>query len=302
MPKPQFKRLSANRLALRIIKECAERKIPDKQIQERLERECHYTWTLDAIRKRRRSIMNNKQSIDIKDKPVDAPMMDVPPHGISGAAKAQWYRDQLVKTHLYATINKQFESDEVKIYLEEFGQLCCQFSDIVTSEFMQIDDFLKHRILINRQLILTRSLQREISDLNTWFTVHPKQENESKELIKYRILQQRQLDDKYKYLKVVNDRYDALVKERQRIYSSLAATRKDRLDELKGGKETFMELVATLQHSQAERDKQGKLAELTRIAAEDITQEFRKPVDFPDGTKDPIIIDESTDFGDIIDE
>ena len=124
-----------------------------------------------------------------------------------------------------------------------------------------------------------------------------KKTKEDNEGIKCRILQQRKLDDKHRYLRNVSDRYDNLVKERQKIYSSLAATRRDRLDELKGGKKTFFELVSKLQHLQDERDKQGRFAELTKIASEDVKNEFRKPTEFPDGSINPIIMDSDTDFG-----
>lgn len=297
MSKTKYKRLSSNPKALKILADCAKQGLTDKKIQQRLAQECGYQWTTDTISKRRRIMGVIKKpgqpiNIDILDNPI----LTIPPHGLSDPEKAHWFRDQLKKTHLYRTIQKQFEPEEVSTYLEEFGLLCCQFEDIVISEFMQVDDFLKHRILIDRQLILARSVQRQITDLQAWFIVNPKVEDESKDTIKFRILQQRQLDDKHRYLKVANDRYDALVKERQKIYSSLAATRRDRLDELKGGKETFFELVANLQHSQDERDRQGRLAELTRLASEDIKKEFRQPVKFPDGSVDPIIMDADTNF------
>ncbi|KKK53649.1 hypothetical protein LCGC14_3092680, partial [marine sediment metagenome] len=92
-------------------------------------------------------------------------------------------------------------------------------------------------------------------------------------------------------------RYDTLVKERQTIYKSLCATRRDRIDELRGGKDTFFELVAKLQHSEAERNEQGRLAQLTKLASEDIKKEFRKPTEFPDGSVNSIIMDAETDFG-----
>jgi len=291
------KRLSSNPKALKILANCVKQGLSDKKIQQRLAQECGYQWTLDTIGRRRRTmgvIKSAGQPVDVKV--LDGPILTVPPHGLSDTEKANWFRDQFKKTHLYKTIKRQFEPEEVEMYLEDFGLLCCQFEDIVISEFMQIDDFLKHRILVDRQLILSRSLQREIADLQMWFVANPRLEDEDKDVTKFRILQQRQLDDKHRYLKGVNDRYDALVKERQKIYSSLAATRKDRIDELKGGKETFLELVCRLQHSQDERDRQGRFAELTRLSAEDIKNEFRQPVEFPDGSVDSIIMDADTDF------
>lgn len=298
MAKIKGQRLSSNPKALKILIDCVKQGLPDKKIQQRLVQECGYEWALDTISRRRRAmgvIKKPGETVDIDN--VDMPMLDMPPHGLTVSEKAHWFRDQFKKTHLYKTIQKQFEPEEVMVYMEDFGLLCCQFEDIVISEFMQVDDFLKHRLLIDRQLIIARSIQRQITDLQGWFIAHPKQEDENKDTIKFRILQQRQLDDKHRYLKVGNDRYDSLVKERQKIYTSLAATRRDRIDELKGGKESFFELVTRLQHSNDERERQGRFAELTKIASEDIKKEFRKPVEFPDGSIEPVIMDADTDFG-----
>lgn len=291
-------RLSSNPIALNILIECVKQGLSDKKIQQRLSQECGYTWTTDSIGRRRRAMgVTKKDGNPVDIGAIDTPALTMPPHGLTDVEKAHWFRDQFKKTHLYTIIKRQFEPEEVGVYLEDFGLLCCQFEDIVISEFMQIDDFLKHRILVDRQLILSRTIQREMTDLQTWFITNPKRETEDKDTVKFRILQQRQMDDKHRYLKTVNDRYDSLVKERQKIYISLAATRRDRLDELRGGKATFLELVANLQHSQEERDRQGRFAELTKIASNDIKIEFRKPIEFPDGSVEPIIMDADTDFG-----
>lgn len=303
MSETKSKRLSSNPKALKILIDCVRQGLPDKKIQQRLVQECGYQWTIDTISRRRRAMgVIKKPGKSVNIDVLDTPMLTIPPYGLSDSEKAHWFRDQFKKTHLYKTIQRQFEIEEVAVYMEDFGLLCCQFEDIVVSEFMQVDDFLKHRILVDRQLILARSLQRQITDLQTWFITNPKTDNENKDTIKFRILQQRQLDDKHRYLKGVNDRYDALVKERQKIYSSLAATRRDRLDELKGGKATFLELVSKLQHSLEERDRQGRFAELTKLASEDIKNEFRKSTEFPDGSRSSIIMDADTNFGEDDDE
>jgi hypothetical protein len=292
-------KLSTNPKALKILEAYVRQKMPDKQIQQRLMEECGYRWSLSSIRKRRRLMgVTKPQGKLVNIDAIDTPILTTPPPGLSETAKAVWFRDQFKRTHLYRTIKRQFEPEEVAVYIEDFGLLCCQFEDIVVSEFMQVDDFLKHRILVDRQLILARAMQRQIADLQEWFIMNPKSEDEDKEKTKFRLMQQRQLDDKHRYLKSVNDRYDALVKERQKIYNSLAATRKDRLDELRGGKETFLELIYRLQHLQDERDKQGRFAELTRLASEDIKNAFRQPIEFPDGSSEPILMDAETEFGD----
>ena len=292
------KRLSSNPEAMKILVDCVKQGLTDKKIQQRLISECGYKWTIETISRRRRAMgVIKKSGQPINSELLDGPILTIPPPGLSEVEKGRWFINQFKKTHSYSTIKRQFEKEEVTTYIEDYGLLYCQFQDIVTSEFMQIDDFIKHRLLIDQQHVLRRSLQREIVDLQMWFVANPKMEDENKGATRSRILQQRQLDDKHKYLKNVNDRYDALVKERQKIYSSLNATRRDRLDELRGGKETFIELVSRLQHSQDERDTQGRFAELTRLAAEDIKGEYRQPVEFPDGSIEPIIMDADTDFG-----
>jgi len=300
MQKPKYQKLSKNKKACTILSECVEQGFSDKQIQQRLIQECGYKWAVETISRHRRSMKTSDELTDA-DK-YDVSVLTMPPPGLSEHEKMQWFVDQFKKTNMFVTIKRQFEPDEVCVYLDNFGSLCCQFEDIVVSEFMQIDDFLKHRILIDRQLILARTIGREVAALNEWFAKNPPQEGEDKDTIRSRLAQQRQVNDKYKELKGVQDRYDALVKERQKIHTSLAATRKDRLDELRGGKETFLDLVAQLQHSQEERTRQGHLAELTKLASEDVKKEFRKPIEFPDGSVDPIIMDSDTDFGEEPDE
>ncbi|UCG02443.1 MAG: hypothetical protein JSW11_00325 [Candidatus Heimdallarchaeota archaeon] len=298
MSKIKYKRLSMNPEALKTLAECTKDNLTDKEIQQRLVTIYDYKWNIGTISRQRRAmgiIKTPGKSTDTEN--INISILNIPPHGLSETEKAYWFRGQFKQTHMYKTICRQFEPQEVETYLEDFGLLCCQFEDIVISEFMQIDDFLKHRILINQQLILKRDIQKQINILQQWFIDNPKMHDQSKEEIQFRISQQRMLDDKYRYLKAVEDRYDALVKERQRIYNSLAATRKDRIEELSGGKETFFELVSKLQHSQEERNKQGRFAELIKIAAEDVKEEFRKPVTFPDDTVDYIIMDSNTDFG-----
>jgi hypothetical protein len=303
MSEVKHKKLSSNPKALEVLVLCIKEGLTHKEIQQRLMDECGYKWTIDTIGRKCRAMgVSKKAGAVVNVDVVDSPMMAVPPYGLSDVEKAAWFREQFKKSHLYPVIKKQLEADEVIFYLNEFGHLCCQFQDIVVSEFMQIDDFLKHRILISRQLILAKVLQRELSELSSWFTMHPKKEDEDKDTARARMTQQRYVDDKHKQLKTVSDRYETLMKEHQKISTNLNATRKDRLDELKGGEATFLDLVGQLQHSEIERDRQGRFAELTKRASEDIKKEFRKPNEFPDGSSDPIIMDGDTNFGDDIDE
>lgn len=284
--------LAKNPEAVKIIQECAKGSLTDKQIQQKLLEKFNYEWSIISIRRVRRNIGFNKKNTEnqIKQEEV-APLSATPPPGLSPDEKAQWFRNDFEKSHLYQMLKNQFDSDEVSAYLEEYGRICCQFEDIVASEFFQIDDFLKHRILINRQLLLMKSIQKDIISVSGWITNHPVKEGETPEQKQERTTNIVLLGQKNDALKNANDRYDKLVGERDKISKNLAATRRDRLDQLAGGKEDFLHLVSLLQYSEAERERHGKFAELTKLASKDILDNLSKPVEFPDGSKDYVFMD-----------
>jgi len=303
MSAKNHKKLSSNPKAMQILKDCARQGLSDKKIQQRLVQECGIQWAINTISRRRRTMgVVKKPGQPVNTEALDNPMLKIPPPGLTDNEKAHWFRDQLKRTSMYRTLKRQFEAEEIVNYVEDFGLLCCQFEDIVVSEYMQIDDLLKHRLQINRLLTEIRFAQRQIADLQEWLSLNPRKEGEDGEKKRERILQHKQMDDQYQLVEKMSKRCDELVKARDKMYAHLAATRKDRLDDLRGGKESFLEIVGRLQHSQDERDREGRFAELTKLAAEDVKAEFRKPIEFPDGSVEPIIMDAETDFGDNEDE
>jgi hypothetical protein len=136
-----------------------------------------------------------------------------------------------------------------------------------------------------------KSYQEEISELTMWAGNNPIKDDEDKDVKQMRIQQYRLLDQKRSDFSKVSERYDKLTAGRDKIYQGLAATRKDRIEELRGGKESFFNLVAILQSSEAERNKQGRYAALTKIASEDIKENWREPQELPNGEIDALILD-----------
>lgn len=294
--------LAKNPKAMALLKKFAEQGWRDKKIQDVLTQEFGCEWNIQTIRRNRKKMGVIKCESGKLDK--SRPILSVPLPGLEDHEKAGWFREQFLKSHLFGELKSQFHASEIQGYMEEYGDVCCQFEDIVTSEFFQIDDYLKHRILINRQLKLMKDLQYQIAEVVQWISSHSFDSKEleiepdkQKELNRARVYQIRRLDDLRNAMKSANDRYDKLCEARQKIMANLAATRKDRQEELRGGKDTFFQLVSNLQSSAAEREKQGRYAKLTELAAQDIKKVFRKPVEFPDGISRPIILDEHTDFG-----
>jgi len=289
-----FQKLSNNIPATELLTKLCKEGVPDKQIQDELLHKFNYKWNLETIRRTRRKLGINKKTGNdgLVVSPIkEVPTLSVPPPGLNNTEQATWFREQFKKGHLYIILKNQFTQDEIDIYMEEYGDVCTQFSDIVTSEFWGIDDLLKHRILINRQLILMKSYQEEISELTMWAANNPIKDDEDKDVKQMRIQQYRLLDQKRSDFSKVSERYDKLTAGRDKIYQNLAATRKDRIEELRGGKESFFNLVAILQSSEVERNKQGRYAALTKIASEDIKENWREPQELPNGEIDALILD-----------
>ncbi len=291
MMSKKFQRLSNNKKAMSILSDCVFQGLSDQKIQDRLLHEFEYKWSLDSIRRNRLKLGVKKDPDKIKEFKEKQIELSGPPYGLTETEKANWFRDQFKKGNVFKKIHEYLDEDEVKTYLEDYGYLCCQFEDIVFSEMCQIDDFLKHRILIDRQMTAMKRLQVEIECLNQWILTNKPEDGEDKEAKTERVLKNNLLKTKYKELKESNDRYDKLVAERKKIQEGLSATRKDRMDQMAGGKQSFFNLVMSIQQSQNERDKHGRFAELTKLSSEEIRDKLRVPIRFPDGEIDSVISD-----------
>ncbi len=121
--------------------------------------------------------------------------------------------DKFKKTSLYRVLQSQFEPIEIDTYLENFGHLCCQLGGFSHSEMMIIDVFLKNRLLIDRQLVLIRVIQKRIDRLEAWVVANPsKPERDDKESAKIHILKQKQLHDAHKDIDRAFGMYSALTR------------------------------------------------------------------------------------------
>ena len=267
--------------------------VSDPTIRIELEKKFGYKWNLSSIRYNRKKLGFVKGEKKEEDHEA-ANLGNSPPPNLSRKQRSNWYRRVFKKTHFFTALRTQFEPSEVDIYIEEYGDVCCQFEDIVTTEFMQVDDFLKHRLLINRELGTIRSLRSKISDLDAWVRNNAIGESSTRYDKSDFSEKSMQLNDVQKLLGKSNDRYDKLVADREKIARNLNATRKDRAEELRGGGQSFFAILSEIQKDDKARLEHGKFAELTKIAAEDIDTEFRKKSMFPDGTKQSVILDSKT--------
>lgn len=294
---PPRRTLVGHAVAMARLQEYVEKGLTDPQVQAKLKEEFDHEWHIDSIRRARKAVGVSKEP----GRPAAPPRlsqvaMTVPPPGTPEAEKPDWFRRQFMETHLYTELQRQFKADEVSIYLEEFGSVCLQFSDIVSTEFFQIDDFLKHRLLLSRCLKEQKEVRAEIEEAAQWLRDNPPKETDSPEAKKIRLQSVQQLDFKRTTLSKLDERYDKLVAARDKIYAALSATRRDRIDQLRSGNESFFTLVASMVQDAAVREENGRYAELTRIASQDIADEWHKPTTFPDGKTDVVLLDDEAEL------
>lgn len=302
-----LKKLSSNKQAVDLMAKLAAEGFSDSVIAKKLHEKFDIMWSRNSIYQNRKKLGLLKGQPKTQQSSTDLPVVvidkksviessisfDRPPINLSETEKSDWFRSKFKQTHLYKALFDQFDMGEIEVYIQEYGIICCQFEDLVASEFFQIDDFLKHRILINRELVTIKKIQMQISSLNDWLLSNPQKFDEDEKETAIRIETSRLIDIKHAMLLRISERYDKLVAERDKIHKALAATRRDRIDELKTNTTNFFDIVLQIQQNSDARLKNGQYAELTKQAAEDIDREYRKDIVFPDGTKSPIILDDA---------
>lgn len=209
--------------------------------------------------------------------------------------RKSFYQAQFESSLYYKTIQQQFTKEEIDFYLEEWGALCVQFEDIVATEKRQIDSYIKLRIMGNRALRNIKEIEDEIAKL----------QNEIEEFrLKHgdKLLEDEDLQERDKLLfdlvqimsgqaRSITDNVNKNIDMQSEILEELNARRKDRVDQLSRRGTTFQSIIEELRNRET-REKHGRHMELVRLAKEKKKSEWRKPIKFPDGMEDCVLLDE----------
>lgn len=209
--------------------------------------------------------------------------------------RREFLETQLANSAYWRTLVNQLTKDEQDFYMEEWGGLCLQFEDVVGTEKRQIDELIKAQIFqnrIGRSIKITEEEIEKLSDRIVEFRKnHDVQKDENAQLIDKALMAMiRQMSGQSQ---IMSKDWQSFATLKNKILEELNARRKDRIDQLSSSKTTFLGLVEALRDKQV-RAVQGNHAELLRIARETKKDNWRKPQVFPDGSSDPILIDDQT--------
>ncbi len=207
--------------------------------------------------------------------------------------RERFFQRQLTNSQFYFELQKQLTDDEINFYLEEWGSLCEQFSDIVATEKRQIDELIKAEIMANRVMRSIRVAEDEIEKLadsverlRSFNDVDNDEDAQERD---------QQLCDMIRTMSAQSNAmardYQNFVDMKNKILEHLNGRRKDRLHQIEKSKTTFIGLVEALQDQEVRR-AQGKHLELLKRAKDKKAKEWRRSDNtFPDGSRDFILLD-----------
>ena len=211
--------------------------------------------------------------------------------------RKEFFARQLKNSKFYTLLTKSFSEEELDYYCEEYGALCVQFSDILSSERRQLDELIKIQILINRALAYIKRTDDEVATyakmIDEFRKSHDMKEDEEAQAI----------DDQNIYLvrqmssacqQMSND-YNKLLASKNSILESLNARRKDRIDQLTNKKTTFAGLVEAIMQDDV-KAIQGRHIALIKSSRENLKKKWTKPSVYCDGSSDIILYDDESDI------
>jgi predicted transcriptional regulator len=199
---------------------------------------------------------------------------------------------KLSKSIYYSDLCRQFDEKEMNTFEYHWLNTSKQFNDdIMHTEEMQIIDMIKFEILMNRLLNQQADMNQSISELNSSLQKERMKKEPDIELIKHYSIQ---VESVYIAIGRVQKEYNELHKAKNQIYTSLKATRDQRLKSIESSKETFIDWVKDLIKDSSLRRQLGLEMEKHRVATE---VEYKRLSDFhqySDGCVDLPVLNSST--------
>jgi len=216
---------------------------------------------------------------------------------LSEKERKQFFKTELQNSLFYENLKSQFTDTELDFYLEEWGALCLQFEDIVTTERRQIDELIKTEIMGNRILRNIKiaedvilevqqevELLREVKDME--------EDEDAQERDNSLISMIRTMSSQSQGM--VND-YGKNQDARNKLLDNLNARRRDRIDQIQKSGLSFIEMMKMMNENKI-KEEQGQYIEMLKMSKDKKKELWRDPGLFPDGTKDCVLLDDKSNI------
>jgi hypothetical protein len=222
-------------------------------------------------------------------------------HQLNEEERKEFYKTQFTNTLYYTNLKEQFTKEEIDFYLQEWGSLCLQFEDIVATEKRQIDEYIKMTLMGFRILRNIKTIEGEIETIQGEIELlRKKYPNiatdpmvaEAMERDNALIQLMMNMSGQSKSMSID---YQRNLELKNKILGELNARRKDRIDQITKRDKTFLGLIQEFRNREV-REIQGRRMELMRMAKEKKKNEWHKPIDYVDGSKDCPLLDEHSEI------
>lgn len=200
--------------------------------------------------------------------------------------------DEQILHNLYLSsrgrnLKKILSPQEMIFFCEEWVKFHHQFEDLTHTEQNTIETIICLRLRMHSNQEQLSKLAKERDQLGpvNIATLDLDDEEQARMLHKVTAINSAMVD--------LNKEYRELLEKITVLYKSLNATREQREAKGRITKETFFNLCEAFKQEMV-REKEGRMAELLRLAAKKNSDKLRQPIKFVDGEMSPQLIDDVT--------
>lgn len=205
------------------------------------------------------------------------------------------------RSPLWKDLSEQFTKDELRMFLFHWGRIISQFKDdVLPTEEMQVIDYVRLEILINRVLIQQHKNMQELMELEKELAAEKEKTipdfskiERCGNLISMRRMAQQQISKDH--LELIN--------KKTAILDKMKGTREARIKMLESSKETLIGWMKQIINNATYRTKLGINMEKMRLAMKTEEKRLSKLHKYSDGGKDmPLLTWQTLENEDIIEQ
>ncbi len=202
-------------------------------------------------------------------------------------------RAQLQGRPYWKSIVNQFADEELTQFILHWCNMMKQLgSDVTYTEEVEIKRYVTFTLLSDRAMVSRRSINERILDMTGQLDneyLFPSEERDSDKVEHLT----KQLKFERSYLKEVVEQYSLMNKQLNDIIKSLKATRDQRIAKVEKSGESWGNMIAAYEE-EAIRERDGREAELMRMAKDKQLEKFGEPHVYVDGKTDVPILSAKT--------
>lgn len=195
----------------------------------------------------------------------------------------------------YKTLRAQFDEDEISYFEARYNEISQQFSKegILSTENVQIFQLIKYEILMDRNLKERKQSEKEIEKLNEILAEEEVKDDDSQNHKMYITQLLQQISARISAQSSRTSEYVKLQEKHKEITRELKATRDQRIKNVESIKVDFVSVLKGL-NDPLIRDKMGREAELSVLAASKELARLSNSHKYNDGNWDQPILNADT--------